>query len=167
MVHVVVSANVDFSRFDFTLPDHLGGKFRLADRRGKGPTILIFYRGHWCPYCARYFVKKIQPNLARLTAAGGMVLGIGPEPVHTASDFARTHGLTFPLLCDFDGLVIQQFGVRNGFSAAQSFLPHPGTFIFDPDLQLRFRAVDRNFKKRTTIVTIFDALDAMRQPAAV
>lgn len=150
---------------DFSLPDHSGGVFRLSERLGQGHTIAIFYRGHWCPYCTRYLTKKIQPNLTRLTDGGGAVVAISPEPVRTSADFARRCGLTFPLLSDSDGRVMEQFGVRNGFAAAVSMLPHPAVLIFDPELQLRFRSVDRNYKKRTTLSSIYDALDSMKQPA--
>ncbi len=149
---------------DFALPDQFGGRFRLAERFSKGHTIVIFYRGHWCPYCARYLSRKIQPNLPRLTDGGGVVVGICPEPVATVADFAQRCGITFPLLSDLGGSVIDQFGVRNGFSAATAMLPHPAVLIFDSDLNLRFRSIDRNYKKRTTLSSIYDALETLAQP---
>lgn len=158
-------STINFAPNDFSLPDHQGGLFRLADRMGQGHTIVIFYRGHWCPYCARYLTKKIQPNLARLTEGGGTVVAVSPEPVRTAADFARRCGLSFPLLSDLDGRVMEQFGVRNGFSTATAMLPHPAVLVFDSELNLRFRSVDRNYKKRTTLSSIFNALDSLRQPA--
>ncbi|MBX3394986.1 MAG: redoxin domain-containing protein [Phycisphaerae bacterium] len=32
---------------DFTLPDQDGRQVSLADYRGKGPVLLVFYRGFW------------------------------------------------------------------------------------------------------------------------
>ena len=37
---------------DFSLPDVDGAEISLADVRAKGPTIVSFYRGGWCPYCS-------------------------------------------------------------------------------------------------------------------
>jgi peroxiredoxin len=163
--YVILPSSTNFVPNDFALPDHRGGVFRLSDRLGCGHTIVIFYRGHWCPYCVRYLSYKIQPNLARLTDGGGMVVAISPEPVRTSADLARRCGLEFLLLSDIDGRVIDQFGVRNGFVAATSMLPHPAVLIFDSDLQMRFKSVDRNYKKRTTLSTIYKALSTLRQPA--
>jgi peroxiredoxin len=163
-LNVISFSEINLAPNEFSLPDQKGGLFRLSARLGQGPTIVIFYRGHWCPYCTRYLTKKIQPNLVRLTENGGAVVAVSPEPVHTSADFARRCGLTFPLLSDLDGRVMEQFGVRNGFAAAASMLPHPAVLIFDSELQLRFRSVDRNYKKRTTLSSIFNALDSMNQP---
>ena len=35
------------SPFDFALPDHTGRTVRLSDFHGKGPVLLVFYRGFW------------------------------------------------------------------------------------------------------------------------
>src|SRR5271165_4627401 len=36
---------------DFTLPDAFGSLVKLSELLGKGPVILNFYRGDWCPFC--------------------------------------------------------------------------------------------------------------------
>ncbi|MEL7244861.1 MAG: redoxin domain-containing protein, partial [Cyanobacteria bacterium J06573_2] len=36
---------------DFTLPNPVGNEINLKERLIKGPVILTFYRGGWCPYC--------------------------------------------------------------------------------------------------------------------
>jgi len=36
---------------DFILPNHLGEKTSLAALRERGPVVVTFYRGGWCPYC--------------------------------------------------------------------------------------------------------------------
>lgn len=38
---------------DFELPDSFGNQINLADELAKGPVVLTFYRGGWCPYCNR------------------------------------------------------------------------------------------------------------------
>jgi hypothetical protein len=37
----------------FSLPDARGGSFALSDALSRGPVVLVFYRGGWCPYCNR------------------------------------------------------------------------------------------------------------------
>src|SRR5690349_19040529 len=36
---------------DFLLPDETGRLHSLADYVGRGPVVIAFHRGHWCPYC--------------------------------------------------------------------------------------------------------------------
>src|SRR5258708_39460710 len=37
---------------DFTLGDMQGNHVALSAAKGKVPTVLVFYRGYWCPFCA-------------------------------------------------------------------------------------------------------------------
>ncbi|HVE60979.1 MAG TPA: redoxin domain-containing protein, partial [Chitinophagaceae bacterium] len=36
---------------DFKVQDQSGVEQSLKELRKKGPVVLIFYRGNWCPYC--------------------------------------------------------------------------------------------------------------------
>ena len=36
---------------DFALPNAVGDTVRLSELRAKGPVVISFYRGGWCPYC--------------------------------------------------------------------------------------------------------------------
>lgn len=149
--------------WDFELPDHRGGSFRLAAQRDAGAAaVIVFFRGHWCPYCRRY-LAKLQSNIARFAARDAALAAISPEPPATARGLAQQLELTFPLLSDADGRVIDRYGVRNGFRAGRSLLPHASVFIFDAAGELRFKSIDRNFKKRTTVRTIFRVLDEIAE----
>ena len=37
---------------DFTLEDTQGNQVTLSAAKGKAPSVLVFYRGYWCPFCA-------------------------------------------------------------------------------------------------------------------
>lgn len=148
---------------DFELPDQSGLTCRLSDQLHPHGAVLIFYRGHWCPYCRRY-LSKIQANLGRFREFGVGLVAISPEPVSTAAALARELQLTFPLLSDSDGRVIDRFGVRNGFLGGSSGLPHPAVWIIDSEGGVVFRSIDRNYKKRTTVPTILSALRSMALP---
>jgi peroxiredoxin len=145
---------------DFELPDAAGGSVCLSDLIAAGGAVVIFIRGHWCPYCRRY-LGKLQSNLARLQAAGARIVVISPEPPATSAALARELGLQFPILSDADGQVIDRYGTRNGFLGGTSGLPHPSVFIVDRNGTIRFRSIDRNFKKRTTVRSILAALASL------
>jgi peroxiredoxin len=46
----------------FTLPDAYGGEVSLKTLLAKGPVVVSFYRGEWCPYC-----NIERPRIARST----------------------------------------------------------------------------------------------------
>ena len=142
------------------LPAHTGEPIAVADRLGIGPTLVIFYRGHWCPFCRRYLCK-LQSNLRRFRDRGVELCGICPEPIDTIRSMADYLRITFPLLSDADGLAIEAFGVRNAFSAARSLMPHPAAILIDTDGRERFRSVNRNYKRRATMHKLFGAIDQL------
>ena len=142
---------------DFALPDHAGRTFRLSERRGVGPTVIVFYRGHWCPYCRRY-LAKLQSHHDDFAHLGAQVVAISPEPPATGAMLARDLALDYPLLSDARGAVVDQYDARNKFTSATTVLPHAAVVVVDADGFVRFRSVNRNFKKRTTMRTILNVL---------
>lgn len=153
---------------DFLLRNHRGGMFRLSEALRAPPVVVVFVRGHWCPYCRRY-LSKLQRHLPAFAQRGATVVAISPEPPATSAALARQLGLEFDILSDADGRVIELFNVRNRFSAAMTLLPHAAVFVLDAGGVIRFRAVDRNYKRRTTMRTILNQLPThlplARQPA--
>jgi peroxiredoxin len=118
-----------------------------------GPTLLVFIRGHWCPYCRRY-LGKLQQIADAVTQRGVTILTISPEPVETSGELVRELKLSFPILADVEGDVINRYKVRNRFAGSATRLPHPSVLLIDASGTIRFRAIDRDYKRRTTIRTI-------------
>ena len=54
----------------FVLPDVTGRLVSLKSLLEKGPVAVMFYRGHWCPYC-RLNVRAVTQALDRIKALGG------------------------------------------------------------------------------------------------
>lgn len=148
---------------DFELPAVDGTRVRLAESLRNGPILLGFFRGHWCPYCRRY-LAKLQLHVDRFASEGVGLLAISPEPIATSAMLSRELSLGFPLLSDVEGAVIDAYGIRNRFASARSLLPHPSVFLIDRDRRVRFRSIDRNYKVRTSIRTIFREIAACFGP---
>lgn len=142
---------------DLSLPDHRGRVFRFADHADR-TLIVVFVRGHWCPYCRRY-LGKLQSHLSAFVQRGAEVVAISPEPPATSAALARQLELTYPILSDIEGRAIDQFDVRNRFSSSAALLPHASVFVVAPGGSVFFRSIDRNYKKRTTMRAIARALD--------
>lgn len=145
---------------DWTLPDCFGRPRSLQEFLKVGPLVLAFYRGHWCPYCRRY-LSKLQANAERIEHLGAGLVAISPEDVATSRRLAAELSLSFPVLCDPEGVTIDAYGVRNTFSSVRTLLPHPAVFVIDSAGVITFKSVDRNYKKRTTVRTILHEVAAV------
>jgi peroxiredoxin len=148
-----------------TLRDQRGNPVNLADAVAQPPTVVVFIRGHWCPYCRRYLCK-LQQHLPRFRELGARVLIISPEPPNTSAGMLSQLRLTLTLASDYDGRAIELFGVRNNFTSVSNLMPHPAVFIFGRDGKIVFRSIDRNYKNRTSMRTIYHQLLSFASPAA-
>lgn len=157
MVDTITRSAIERPAPQFVLPATDG---RLQGIPRDAPTLLVFFRGHWCPYCVRY-LRKLQLRLDDFRSRGVELMGISPEPLDTSNAMALELGITFPIASDADGTVIHAYGIRNRFMGFGTLLPHPSVFLIDREGLIRFRAVDRNYKKRTTIRTILGEIDAI------
>ncbi|MFT3784556.1 MAG: peroxiredoxin family protein [Tepidisphaeraceae bacterium] len=153
-VHVQIGSTAP----PITLPDQTGEMTTVPVGAPRGPTVLVFIRGHWCPYCRRY-LSKLRAAFGRIAQRGATLVVVSAEPIDTSAALHRELGLPFPILSDVAGTVIDTYGVRNLLLDVGTHLPHPSVFIIDSAGVVRFRSVDRNYKKRTTIRTILKALD--------
>lgn len=132
---------------EFELPDQNGKVVRSADLVSRGPLLLCFIRGRWCPFCVGQMeaMNAIVPELENL---GASLVAISPQTVHQSFLMAEQHKLQFPLLSDSGNQVARKFGLVYRVPAYQQEvyrramvnlpfvngddrweLPIPGTFI--------------------------------------
>src|SRR5262249_45937066 len=84
----------------FALPDTDGRTVALSDQLHRGPVVLTFYRGAWCPYCDLQ-LRAYSNFLPQLAAAGAALLAISPQRPDVALPNTAAHrALGFPLLTD-------------------------------------------------------------------
>ena len=144
-----------------------GGRAWPRDLMGPQGLLLVFYRGHWCPYCRRY-LGKLAANATRFAQRGVKIAAVSPEPPITSNQLRAKLQLPFPLLCDTQGIAIDAYGVRAGRRGtatprgSASLLPHPAVFLIDAEFVIRFHRIDRNFKRRTTMHTLFGAVGSLQ-----
>ena len=55
---------------DFKAKDQNGVDINLKDIRKKGPVVIIFYRGNWCPYCNKE-LTRLQDSFQLMVAIPG------------------------------------------------------------------------------------------------
>ncbi|MGH7730296.1 MAG: redoxin domain-containing protein [Candidatus Eiseniibacteriota bacterium] len=109
---------------DFGLKGPGGQVVSLADYRGRNHVVLVFYPLAFSPVCSHQ-LPMIDRALARITARGGVVLGVSVDSHWANTAFAERLSLSFPLLSDFDRKVSAAYGVLNperGFSERAVFV---------------------------------------------
>ncbi len=95
----------------FTLGDPDGRKVGSAALLARGPLVVTFYRGVWCPYC-NMELAAIETVLPEITARGANVVAISPQTPPNSRKSTRQNQLTFPILSDVKGEVAAAFGLR-------------------------------------------------------
>src|SRR5438034_5679093 len=158
----------------FLLPDETGRLISLKSLTDRGPVAVMFYRGHWCPYCGLNVRAVIQAQ-DRITAVGGQVVAIMPEIQEFAEKFKSDSHAPFPVLTDLDngyalslnlaiwlGTEIQQLlsyqDLSNFHGNDGWMLPIPATFVVGRDGVVKARFVDPDFRKRMEIEDLIDAV---------
>jgi peroxiredoxin len=83
----------------------------LAELLKKGPVVLSFYRGVWCPYC-NMELQALEATKAEFDKYGASLIAISPQTAPNSRKSARQNKLSFPILSDVQGKVGEDFGLR-------------------------------------------------------
>jgi peroxiredoxin len=100
---------------DIRLRDQHGEIFDVATLLAKGPVVVTFYRGGWCPFC-NLELKAYQAVLPLIAAAGASIVAISPEKPDDTVSTAEKNALSFPVLSDVGHTVGKAFGVVYAFT---------------------------------------------------
>ncbi|MGL3214843.1 peroxiredoxin-like family protein [Bradyrhizobium pachyrhizi] len=95
----------------FSLRDPEGNIVNSTDLLKRGPLVLSFYRGVWCPYCNMELqaLEAAKPEFDRYGAA---LVAISPQTAPNSRKSVRQNKLSFPILSDVNGQVGEAFGLR-------------------------------------------------------
>ncbi|MEP6622269.1 MAG: peroxiredoxin-like family protein [bacterium] len=169
----------------FALSDADGNTVRLSDLLARGPVVLSFYRGVWCPYC-NLDLRELQLYADAIKAAGATLVAITPQTAPNSRKSIAEHKLTFPILSDPGNTVADQYGLRyrlplylidvyrqfgidlptiNGDESWT--LPIPARFIVDPQGQIRYAESNPDYTRRPEPADVVEALERLKHTSAV
>lgn len=151
---------------DFSLQNHKGEITSMADLRKKGPVVVTFYRGGWCPYC-NLELRAYQQILPEIKAAGATLVAITPELPDESLSTAERHALEFEVLTDKNSDYARELGVVFTVSEElrpiyESFgidlekyngkgqfdVPLAATYVVKQDGSIACAAIDADYTKR-------------------
>jgi peroxiredoxin len=150
----------------FSLPNAINETVSSNTILNKGPLVINFYRGGWCPYC-NLELKAFQEVLPKIIDLGAQLVAISPNLPDKSLSSIEKHSLTFEVLSDIEnkisrqfGLVFtlnaqlqplyQQFGIDiPAFNDDESYeLPIPATYVINSDGIIKLAFVDADYTKR-------------------
>jgi peroxiredoxin len=95
----------------FSLKDPDGNVMSSNELLKKGPLVVSFYRGVWCPYC-NMELQALEAAKPTFDKYGASLLAISPQTAPNSRKSVRQNKLTFPILSDAKGKVGAAFGLR-------------------------------------------------------
>jgi peroxiredoxin len=163
---------------DVPLLDIDGASTTLNAIVGNRTTVLVFYRGAWCPYCnltLRAYERDLVPALADRDIG---VVAVSPQLPDGSRGAAENNALSFTVVSDPGNRLAGQFGILTAPSEeaqeaqkqlgldltavnadGTTGLPMPSTVIVDGHGALRWRDVHPDYTTRSEVHDILGALD--------
>jgi peroxiredoxin len=162
---------------DFELLDATGQLVTLSDILKKGPVVLTFYRGNWCPWC-NLQLRILQDLLPEINDLGANLIAISPQTPDNSLSIKEKHDLTFHVLSDQGNKVAEEYGlvfeidkniIENAynkislsipdFNGAEEWkIPVTATFVIDQKNIIQSSHVNGDFRYRQEPSVIIDAL---------
>ena len=164
----------------FLMPDLEGRLVSSKDLLEKGPLVISFNRGHWCPFCWLELAALGDINEA-VEEQGGSIVSITPETATWNRELKERLHLSYSILSDIDNGYSLELGLTMPVSEEiktlleprgtdlsvfqnnnSSFLPLPAIFIVDQGSVIRETYVNPDYRQRfdpAQIPTVLSAID--------
>lgn len=161
-----------------------GEAFDLNASIAKKPTVLIFYRGGWCPYCNRQLagLRTIEPELVKM---GYQLLAISPDRPAELSKSVEKEKLNYTLLSDSSMQAARALGIafrvddptitkykeygidlEKASGQAHHLLPVPAVFVIGTNGEIHFTYVNPNYTIRLAPKVLLAAAEAALETPA-
>jgi peroxiredoxin len=95
----------------FRLCDGYGRAFSSREALRRGPIVVVFYRGRWCPYC-NLDLRAIELVSRDIRSLGASLVAISQQTHDDSLETQRRNELSFASLVDVGGKVAHAFGLR-------------------------------------------------------
>jgi peroxiredoxin len=169
---------------EFTLLDADGKPVSSRELLARGPLVISFYRGVWCPYC-NLELQALQATLSEITARGASLVAISPQTAANSRKSQRDNKLDFPILSDVKSEVANAFGIRfalpdyliglyRGFGNDLAVvnddpawvLPMPARYAIGTDGVIAYAEINPDYTQRPDPSELLPVLDRLKASKA-
>ena len=165
---------------DAALQTHTGEAMQLSSMLGKGPVVMVFYRGGWCPYCTKSLAGWDE-RMPEFAAAGATVMGLTPEKPGFVAETVQAKQLDFKVYSDHTQAAAKAYNLvfsldtdtitkYKGYGIdlsernanAKWDLPHPATILIDTNGIVRKAWVNEDYRTRVSPDEVLAALKELK-----
>ena len=169
---------------EFMLLDADGKSVASRELLAKGPLVISFYRGVWCPYC-NLELQALQAAVPEILSRGASLVAISPQTAPNSRKSQRDNKLSFPILSDGKSELATAFGIRfklpdylielyksfkndlPAFNDDPSWvLPMPARFVIGTDGIIAYAEVNPDYTQRPDPSELLPVLDRLRASKA-
>lgn len=156
------------------LVDNTGKSVELKDIISEKPTVLVFYRGGWCPYCNKQ-LAALATTTDEIVKLGYQVVAVSPDHYEGLKSTEEKNEVNYKVYSDPGAKLIQEVGI--GFKTgegtksyivkktkmdATEILPVPTVMILNKKGDILFEYVSPNYKTRLSETLLLSTLNALK-----
>jgi len=132
----------------------------MLDILSEKPTVILFYRGGWCPYC-NIHLAEIQSAESKIIKLGYQIVAISPDSPENLQLTNEKNKLHYSLYSDGDGTFMKALGIafkasersidklkKNSDGLNEGLLPVPSVFVVDTSGLIEFEYINPNYRTR-------------------
>ncbi len=163
----------------FVLPNAIGDLISSTTLLKKGPLVIDFYRGAWCPYC-NLELRAFQEALGGMKGVGAQLVAISPNLPDGSLTSIEKHSLGFEVLTDHRNEMARQFGLvyrlderlediyrrfgidipaMNGDESYE--IPIPATYVINTDGSIVSAFIEADHTKREEPAEVIETLKTL------
>lgn len=126
------------------------------------PTVLVFYRGGWCPYCNMQ-LSALAMSEEEIIKLGYQIIAISPDDYTHLTPTIEMEEVKYKVYSDPGAKFIQQVGIafkssekiknyiaKKREGEVTEILPVPTVLIINTEGEILFEYIAPNYKKRIT-----------------
>lgn len=157
-----------------TLKTSANTDVKISDLLKKKKTVLVFYRGGWCPYCNMH-LQALAEAEKEILDLGYQIAAVSPDAPKNLKSTEEKDKVKYTLLSDSKGELINAMGIAfqvpenyksvinaNSNGENKSFLPVPSVFIVNEEGEILFEYISPNFKHRISNELLVSVLKTLK-----
>lgn len=167
---------------DFNFLDETGMSWSKEKLLAKGPMLISFQRGGWCPFC-NIELRALQKSAPQFREQGVTLVTISPDQAHESLERKESMQLEFLMLSDVENELATKLGIVNrqpetlrpvltsmnkGFEDSRKSLnvPIPATILVDREGIVRQSSINPAYHQRLEPATALKWIEALNKTAA-